>query len=85
MTRTAIRRTFSTLATAALVFAVSGSLASAQGWDHVNRARGMLFPPGQAGGVAERAHGLATKAHSPRARSVSDQAVQKGLSLSDEQ
>jgi hypothetical protein len=81
MTRTAIRHRLSALVAAA----VAGSPASAQDWDHINRARGMLFPPGQVGGVAERAHGLAAKTHSPRARSVSDQAVQKELSLSDEQ
>jgi hypothetical protein len=84
MTRTVRHRLFA-LAVAALVFAVAGSSASAQGWDYVNRARGMVFAPGQASGVAERAHGLASKTHSPRARSVSDQAVQKELSLSDEQ
>ena len=85
MTRTVIRHRLSALAGAALAFAVAGSSASAQGWDYVNRARGVVFAPGQAGGVAERAHGLATKTHAQRARSVSGQAVQKELSLSDEQ
>ena len=84
MTRT-VRHRLSAPAAAALVVAVAVSSASAQDWDHINRARGMLFPPGQVGGVAERAHGLAAKTHSPRARSVSGQAVQKELSLSDEQ
>ena len=85
MTRTAICRALSALAAVAIVFAVAGSSASAQGWDHHNRARGMLFSPGQAGGVAERDHGLATKRMRSAARSVSGQAVQKELSLSDEQ
>jgi hypothetical protein len=85
MTRTVARHTLSAVAAVTLVSALATSPASAQDWDYVNRARGMLFPPGQAGGVGERNHGLATKAHAPRARSISDQAVQKGLSLSDEQ
>jgi hypothetical protein len=80
-----VRHRLSALAAAALVFAVAVSSASAQDWDYANRARGMVFSPGQAAGVAERDHGLATKTHAPRARSVSGQAVQKELSLSDEQ
>jgi len=57
MTRTAIRHRLSALAAAALLVAVVGSSASAQDWDYVNRARGMMFPPGRGrrGGTRSRA------------------------------
>jgi hypothetical protein len=82
MIRTTLRHIAAALAAATLVSVVATGPASAQGWDHGNRMRGSLFPPGQTGGATESPNGLAAKKHSQRSRltpgSVQKEAVALG-------
>jgi hypothetical protein len=87
--------TRSALATIAFVFCFATAPASAQSWDYGNKVRGTLFPPVQAGRAADVSERLSRQR--PRQGTTTHyefrwwydysggKAVQRGLSLSDEQ